>query len=99
MNKNQQLIILIGLLVTLAMGIYPPWVHVDEDKVTHAMGYAPIWKPPTIRKRDSAEILGFKLELDVRSQTANTLDIARLLTQFVVLSVIVGGALVLTKKA
>ncbi len=99
MNKQQQIIILVGIVFVIAMGVYPPWVHIDEDKVSHAMGYAPIWSPPTIRQRDSANIFGLKLQLDVRSQTANSLDIVRLLTQFAVLSVVVGGALVLSKKA
>ncbi len=98
MNKTQQIIILVGILAVIAMGLFPPWVHVDEDKVAHAMGYAPIWSPPTIRQRDSANIFGLKLQLDIRSQTANSLDIVRLLTQFAVLSVVVGGAFVLTKK-
>ncbi len=40
MNKQQQLILLVGLVLVIAMGLYPPWVHIDEDKVTHAMGYA-----------------------------------------------------------
>ena len=99
MNKTQQIIILVGLLGVIAMGVYPPWVYVDEDKVAHAMGYAPIWSPPTVRQRDSANIFGLKLELNVRSQTANSLDIVRLLTQFAVLSVVLGGAFVLTRKA
>ncbi|MBA3993678.1 MAG: hypothetical protein C0469_09135 [Cyanobacteria bacterium DS2.3.42] len=99
MNKQQQLILLVGLVLVIAMGLYPPWVHVDEDKVTHAMGYAPIWSPPTIRQRDSANIFGLQLQLDIRSQTANSLDIVRLLTQFGVLAVVVGGAFVLSKKA
>ncbi len=98
MNKTQQIIIVVGILAVIAMGLFPPWVHVDEDKVAHAMGYAPIWSPPTIRQRDSANIFGLKLQLDIRSQTANSLDIVRLLTQFAVLSVVVGGAFVLTKK-
>lgn len=99
MNKKQQIVIVVGILAVIAMGLYPPWVHVDEDKVAHAMGYAPIWSPPTIRQRDSANIFGLKVELNLRSQTANSLDIVRLLTQFAVLSVVVGGAFVLTKKA
>ena len=99
MNKPQQVIILVGIVLVFAMGLFPPWNFVDEDKVAHSMGYAPIWSPPTIRQRDSANIFGLKLELDVRSQTANSLDIVRLLTQFAVLSVVVGGAFVLSKKA
>src|SRR5688572_26205227 len=99
MQKTQHIIILVGIVLAVLMAVYPPWAYVDESKVAHPMGYAPIWKPPVERQRDSAEILGFKLQLDVQTRAANTIDFPRLLIQIAILSLVTGGAVVLLKRS
>ncbi len=98
MNKTQQLIVFFGLILVAAMGAYPPWMYVDDEKVAHPMGYAPIWKPPVVVQRDSANILGFKLQLDVQTQAANNIDMYRLLMQIAILSAVTGGAVLLLRR-
>lgn len=99
MGKTQNQIAFIALLIISLMGAFPPWAYVDQDKVSHPMGYAPIWAPPVQRQHDSAEILGFKLEMDVRTQTANSIDWLRLLTQIAIVSGIAGGAAIFTRRS
>ncbi len=99
MHKTQQLIVLLGFVLIFIMGIFPPWVFVDENKVGQPMGYAPIWKPPVERHQESAEFLGIKLKLDLHTQTANTIDFARLLVQIAIVFAVTSGAVVLAKKA
>ncbi len=99
MQKTQKIVVLTGIILIFLMGIFPPWLYVDESKVGHPMGYAPIWKPPVDRQRDTAELLGFKLQMDIQTQKANTIDLARLLIQIAILSVVTTGVVVLLKKA
>lgn len=99
MQKTQQLIVLAGIILTVLMIIYPPWNYVDESKIGHPMGYAPIWKPPIERQTDSAEFLGIKLKLDVQTQKANTIDFARLMMQIGIMFAVAGGAVFLLRRA
>lgn len=98
MYKTQQLIILTGITLIFLMGLYPPWVYIDSNKVEHPMGYSLIWKPPINEQQVKAQLFGITLQLDTKTQTANTIDIVRLLLQVAVLSVVIGGAVVLCKK-
>lgn len=98
MKSTQQLIVCIGTILAVAMVLYPPWVYVDDSKVQHPMGYAPIWKPPTEREHDTAQLFGIKLQLDVQGQKANAIDLLRLFMQIAVLSAVAGGAVVLSKR-
>lgn len=99
MHKTQQLVVLAGLIIVFLMGMFPPWHYVDEGKVDHPMGYAPIWRPPVERQTETAEILGFKLKLDVQSEKANAIDFSRLIMQFMIMFAVTGGAVVLLRKA
>lgn len=98
MKSTQQFIILIGIILAVGMVLYPPWVYVDESKVQQPMGYAPIWKPPTERHQDSAQLFGIKLQLNVQGQTANSVDLAKLFMQIAILFVFVGGAVMGSKR-
>jgi hypothetical protein len=99
MDKTQQFFIVVGFGIILLMGIFPPWSFVDDDKVTHSMGYSPIWKPPVSRSHDTAQFLGFKLQLDLQSQSANAIDLSKLVMQIAVVAAVTGGAVLLSKQA
>jgi hypothetical protein len=99
MRNTQQTIVLVGILLIVLMGLYPPWIYVDDSKVAHPMGYAPIWKPPVKSQHDSVDLFGIKLQLKVETQTANTIDLSRLLIQIAILSAVTCGAVVLLKRA
>lgn len=99
MHKTQQLIVITGILLIVLMGVYPPWVYVDEQKIAHPMGYAPIWKPPVASQQNSAEILGMKFQLNLQTQKANTIDLMRLLMQIAILAAVTGGAVFAFKRA
>lgn len=99
MQKTQQMVILVGVIFVCAMALYPPWTYIDDSKTSHPMGYAPIWKAPVERHHDSASLLGIKFNLDTQSQTANSVDLMRLLVQIVIASVVTGGAVMVLKKS
>jgi hypothetical protein len=99
MHKTQQIIVLIGVLLISLMILYPPWVYVDDHQTQHPMGYAPIWKPPIERHQDTAELFGFKLQLNLQTHTANTIDLFRLLVQIAAVCAVTGGATVLLRRA
>jgi hypothetical protein len=48
MNKKQKIIILIGILITVAMGLFPPWLHTVVLDGLPATGYYHwlFYKPP-----------------------------------------------------
>lgn len=99
MDKTQKLIALTGLTVIVLMGLYPPWVYLDEEKVAHPMGYAFIWKPPVEHRQDSANFFGITLKLDTQSQSANHIDMMRLALQIAVTAVVMGGVMILMKSS
>jgi hypothetical protein len=99
MQKTQQIIVLIGIALAVAMALFPPWSFVDENKVSQPMGYAPIWKPPVNRHQDSAEIFGIKLNLDLQTQKANSIDLGRLAIQILLVAAVTAGAVVLLKPS
>jgi hypothetical protein len=97
MQNTKQNIVLMGIILTILMALFPPWVYVDDGKVAHPMGYAPIWKAPIQRHDQSAEIFGIKLQLSAQSQTANSIDIFRLMVQIAIVCAVTGGAVVLLR--
>jgi hypothetical protein len=99
MHKSQQLIVLIGFGLIVLMGIFPPWSLVDDNKVAHFMGYAPIWKPPVNRSQETAQIFGIKLQLNMQSEAANSIDFAKLILQIAIVAVVTGGTVMLAKRA
>ena len=99
MQNIQQIIVIAGILLIVVMGIFPPWVYVDDQKIAHPMGYAPLWKPPVDRQQSSAEVLGMKFQLNLQTQTANTIDLMRLIMQIAIVATVTGGALFMFKRA
>ncbi len=98
MIKTRKLIVFVGITIIVIMGIFPPWVYVDESKVEHPMGYGPIWKPPVERHHESAELFGIKLQVNLQSQSANSIDMLKLLMQIAIVCAVTGGALYLLKR-
>jgi hypothetical protein len=99
MNRTQQFVVLVGAIFTMTMIVFPPWLYVDDNQASHPMGYAPIWQPPVVREQENANIFGFKLQLDVQSRKANTIDLLRLAMQIAIIAGLVTGAAVVTRKA
>jgi hypothetical protein len=99
MQNTKRNIILMGVILSILMAIFPPWVYVDDSKVAHPMGYAPIWKAPVIRHDQSAEVFGIKFQLSAQTETANSIDIFRLMLQIAILCAVTGGAAVLLKRS
>lgn len=98
MHKTQQLVILLGIIFVCAMALYPPWIYTDDNKVGHPMGYGPIWKAPVERQHESASVLGIKFQLDTQAQTANSIDMMRLIMQIGIMALVTGGAVMMLKK-
>jgi hypothetical protein len=98
MHKTQQLVVAIGFAIIVLMGIFPPWSFVDDNKVSHPMGYAPIWKPPINRSHDSAEVFGMKFQFNMESQAANAIDMPKLMMQIAVAAMVTCGAAFLFKR-
>jgi hypothetical protein len=98
MQKIQQIILFTGLAVIAAMTLFPPWSYVDDNKVNQPMGYAPLWKPPMEQHQNSANILGFKVQLNLETQKANTIDLGRLAIQYALVGAVTAGALALCKR-
>ncbi|MDZ4838033.1 MAG: hypothetical protein SGJ27_29975 [Candidatus Melainabacteria bacterium] len=97
-NKAQTVIVLSGLAIIVLMGLFPPWTYVDDHKVDHPMGYAPLWKPPSENRTNSADIFGLKLELGAHSRAANSIDLLRLSIQIAIVCAVTSGACFLLKR-
>lgn len=82
-NKKQRIIILVGLIVIAFMFILPPWVFRYPNNARSNAGYGFIINPPT---RGSA------------GGMAANLDGERLLIQLLGVSIILGGAILLSAK-
>jgi hypothetical protein len=97
-GSTTSLVVLAGFVIIVLMGLFPPWSYVDDSKVAHSMGYAPVWKPPINRSSESASFLGFKLQVNLQSETANTIDFAKLMMQIGIVALVCGGAVTLLKR-
>ncbi|MEZ4490566.1 MAG: hypothetical protein R3C24_10520 [Cyanobacteriota/Melainabacteria group bacterium] len=92
MKNVKPIILILGLLIMVGIGIYPPWVYQNSDGKSTPMGYAPIWAPPEVKIEKNANIFGFKLEMEMGTMKANALDIWRLLIQEAIAAGITFGA-------
>lgn len=99
MKNQQQTIVLICILASFIMVLFPPWTFTDDQQVAHPMGYAPIWKKPVTVEHDTADFLGFQLELNRKTRAANSIDLTRLMMQVAILFAATGGAIFLMKQA
>jgi hypothetical protein len=92
MNKNQKKVIIVGLVLIVLMGLFPPWIHTFNVKavnIERAGNYGFMFSPPPPERNLS--FLNEKL-WGVR------LDVSRLLIQWILVVVIVCGLVVLLKK-
>lgn len=77
MNRNQKIVIGVGVLIILIMGLFPPWVitsHVEpasESRISMELKYAPIFKIPT--SEAFQDVLGFRQEA-AREQSPRASD-------------------------
>ena len=96
MNKKQKAVILIGVVIILVMGIFPPWIYVYHRAVSmsgkgvdifseKSAGYVLVFKPPPPEKE--SEPYGIRL------------DSNRLLAQWaMVILAVIGLTLVFQKR-
>ena len=89
MNKKQLIIMWVGIAIVVLMGIFPPWLAIEEN--THIyLGHSFILSPPNENwlrhHRDSIDI-----------NQIGIVDFTRLLIQWTMVSVIVGGLFITFK--
>lgn len=88
LNSKQKTIVIVSMLMFLFMGLYPPWTYTDDHRqmsTEKPAGYALIVEPPEPETSYSSS--GVKL------------DITRLSVQWMMLIVITGCLLFLTKTS
>ncbi len=86
MNKNQKIVIMIGLIVIVLMGVVPPWVHTVSllgSQTKYSAGYSPIISAPS--RQYDAPAYGVSL------------DISRLLMQWALVGMVAGGLVLILK--
>jgi len=56
-NRKQTIVMLIGIVVAVLMGLYPPWVFINErNRMRVDGGYALITEPPSFKLLEDATI-------------------------------------------
>jgi len=90
LNKIQRWILIVGLVIFVLMGLYPPWKAMTSANTANRQEtpyrYGLITKPPI--RMTGGEFAG---------QIATRLDTTRLTVQWLILAVATGGAIFLTK--
>ena len=56
MNKNQKIVVVIGLVIIVLMGLFPPWKMIFGG-TPMALGYEFLFSPPGIANVDSLRLL------------------------------------------
>lgn len=90
----QKVLLLLGMLMVIAMCLYPPWQYAEPGKPAMSMGYAPIWQPPVVQEQAKADLFGFKLQMGTTTFRANQIDLLRLAIQC---SIMVGVTAILVR--
>ena len=95
MNGKQKVCIWIGIALFVLMGILPPWVYrndMDNNgaglRMEASAGYSLLISPPELRKPWNWD----------RSFTAVSIDVTRLLIQWAMVVVLVGGLFVTLRE-
>jgi hypothetical protein len=86
-NRKQKRLIIVGVLVFILAGLFPPWIytlHVNRIDTEKPAGYAPIFDPPSPEKYN--KYYGIKL------------DVSRLAVQWIIIISATGLGLLLTYK-
>ncbi len=92
------LTITLGIVIMIAMAIYPPWQSIDQDGKVVAMGYSFLWKPPEVQNKATGNLFGIEIDINLKSTRANSLDYGRLLIQEAVVALVVAGVCLLVGK-
>jgi len=82
MEKSQLIVLWVGIAIVVLMGIFPPWVAIAEASHFY-LGYSFILSPPEEMKRGEMHIA--------------VIELTRLLTQWIMVAVIVGGLIITFK--
>ena len=103
MNKNQKIVLAIGVLILIALIMHPPYFGIDRDsggKLHAFIGYHWIWRPPSstyvyerLTKSDPAGIDSVRLASFVARVNS-----VRLVQNIGALGVVVALGMVLLKK-
>jgi len=56
MNRNQKIVVIIGLVIIVFMGLFPPWKFIFSG-TPMAMGYKFLFSPPGVANVDSFRLL------------------------------------------
>lgn len=95
MNNKQKIVLWIGLIVFLISGIFPPWVQVFDDGKTYNekdQGYHFLMKPPEVIFDSDTYAEWYKMQFRMK------IDIARLIIQWIIITVIITGFIVSLKQ-
>ncbi|MHC4075741.1 MAG: hypothetical protein ACYSRZ_04930 [Planctomycetota bacterium] len=90
MNKTQLLVMWVGIAIVVLMGIFPPWVVIDETNPFY-VGYSFMFLPP-----DAGTWLSKHRHFKPK-EYVGVIDFTRLLTQWLMVAVIVGGLIITFK--
>jgi len=86
LNKNQRVIITIGVVVFVLMGLFPPWTSVHKSYSAEPSGYCFIGSPPRPYKYNNAGLIRtYKIKIDT----------TRLLIQWIVIIVASSGGVLI----
>ena len=91
MNRNQKIISLVSLGFLIVMCLFPPWKITSENGdvyIEQPVGYSLIFSPPSIEQDDESEMSGYSISLDIE----------RLVVQWVTLLFTVAVMLFVTKE-
>lgn len=99
MNTLQRISIVAGIILSITSLVYPPWNLIADDGGVQPVGYGFIWAPPHLDREHSAEILGWKIDIDLAPVTANQIDFGRLAMELAVIAVLCGGVALVANKS
>ena len=97
-SNLKSIILISGLVIMLAMGIYPPWNYQSGNGKQVPMGYGFIWAPPQEKIDKKGNLFGFKFDIEVGMMKANSIDIVKLLIQEAIAAGITFGAAAIAGK-
>jgi len=104
MNMTQRIVLLIGALLFVALGLYPPWHHagssVEKVEITERAGYdekSPIAAAAAAAPEEYDYSLRYSL-IFKPPQSASRIDLSRLGVEWLCLIVLAGSLIVVLGK-
>jgi hypothetical protein len=96
MNLKQKTALLIGIIIIILMGIYPPWcIYYDTPRQKKCIGYAFI-TTPAITKMNTPYWMGYP-ESPTYDKKADDIDYIRLVFQWAMVVIVTSGFLLMFK--